>query len=358
MSQTPEVDNHYFRYLVQSLSDHAVCSLDLTGTITSWNQGAERINGYKAEEIVGKHFSTLQTQESFAEEQAKFELEQALKNGSYEEQYWRVKKDGARFWANVVMTAIYDDENNLLGFANITRDFTQKKLAEDKANAARIALMANLTHDIRTPLSGILGLSEIISNDEAAEEQTRENGTRILEASKQLLRIVNDLLDLAKLEAGKMDVERISFSVGDVVDAVQGLCMVSASNKGLAFTVAIDPNIPKEIIGDPSKIRQVLLNLVSNAIKFTTLGGVQITVRQETNCVIFSITDTGIGISDAAKGRLFQPFVQGESSTQRLFGGTGLGLSIAHQCVELMGGELGFRSKSGIGTKFWFSVPC
>jgi PAS domain S-box-containing protein len=334
MSQMPEVDNHYFRYLVQSLSDHAVCSLDLTGKITSWNQGAERINGYKAEEIVGKHFWTLRAQESVAEEHAKFELDQALKNGSYEKQYWRVRKDGARFWANVVMTPIYDDENNLLGFANITRDFTQKKIAKEKAHAARIALMANLTHDIRTPLSGILGLSEIISNDEGAEKQIRESGTRILEASKQLLRIVNDLLDFSKLEIGKMEIERIPFSVADTVDAVQGLCMTTAANKGLALTVTIDPNIRKDLIGDPNKIGKVLLNLVSNAVKFTVTGGIQIMVRQEENSIVFSITDTGIGISDAAKIKLFQPFIQADSSTHRIFGGTGLGLSIAHQLVE------------------------
>ena len=180
---------------------------------------------------------------------------------------------------------------------------------------------------------------------------------RIFEASKQLLTILNDLLDFAKLEAGRVDLESVPYKLACVLDEVVGLSIRKAQEKSLALSVNIDSELPQTIVGDPNKMRQILLNLVHNAIKFTESGGIEIAAERHDTKLFLSVTDTGIGIEEEAQKRLFQPFTQGHESTARLFGGTGLGLSIAQQFVELMNGKIGIASKVGRGTSVWFVLP-
>lgn len=355
-----------FNSVVAAVKDYAIFVLSPAGNVRTWNAGAERINGYSAEEIIEKHFSIFYTPEAKEIDHPGFELKQAIQNGSYEEEGWRVRKDGSQFWASVTITPIYNG-GGVEGFVKVTRDLTERKeneaaleRARDEAvlaNKLKSRFVANISHEIRTPLSGIVGLGQLVADDLDVDEVTRDYGHRIYTASKQLLAILNDLLDFAKLEAGKVDVEKIPYVVADVVDQVQGLTKTKAEEKSLSMCVHLDESLPRSLVGDPTKIRQILLNLVHNAIKFTESGGIDISIERQNGNIMFSVTDTGIGVPSAVQDKLFEPFSQGDESTARVFGGTGLGLSIAQQFVELMHGDIGLVSECGKGSTFWFSLP-
>ncbi len=352
-----------FDLIVGSIKDYAILILSPEGQIMTWNEGAQRIKGYQAEEIIGKHFSTFYTEDAVKANHPANELALALKQGSYEEEGWRVKKDGSRFWASVTITPI---KGGTRGFVKVTRDLTERRLdqlaleqAHDQAvvtTKMKSQLIATISHELRTPLSGVLSLSELIARDPALDNDNLERAARIFDAAKRLIIILNDLLDFAKLEAGKVSIENITYPLLETIDEVIGLTTLKAAEKGLLFGADIG-ELPKEVCGDPSKVRQVLLNLINNAIKFTEEGGVEVAVSLRKDNLHFSVTDTGIGISDEMQKNLFQPFVQAEGSTGRLYGGTGLGLSIAHQFVSLMGGKIGIFSKEHVGTTVWFDLP-
>jgi len=355
-----------FRLMIAAVKDYAIFSLSPKGIIQSWNTGAERIKGYKSEEIIGKHFSIFYAKEARDRKHPEWELEQAIQNGSYEEEGWRVRKDGTQIWVSVTITPVVLN-GKLNGFVKVTRDLTERKRYESQleqardeaimANALKSKFVANVTHEIRTPLSGVVGLSQLIANDTSLDEMTHNTSVRIFDASKQLLTILNDLLDFAKLEAGKVEIENIPYEVAKVVDEVAGLAKVHADERKLSLSVTIDPQLSQPTMGDPNRIRQVLNNLVHNALKFTDKGGIDIAVEQQEKSLFFSVTDTGIGITKETQDKLFRPFVQAHESTVRLFGGTGLGLSIAQQLVELMGGAIGLSSTPGQGTTVWFTLP-
>jgi PAS domain S-box-containing protein len=362
-----ETSENAFNLMIAAVKDYAIFSLSPEGIILSWNVGAERIKGYKAKEAIGKHFSIFYTQEAKERTHPEYELEEAIKNGSYEEEGWRVRKDGQQIWASVTITPIISSRGTLEGFLKVTRDLTERKRYESElerardeailANALKSRFVANITHEIRTPLSGVVGLSQLIAEDKNLDPQTRETSHRIFEASKQLLVILNDLLDFAKLEAGKVDVEHIPYNIANVIDDVVGLSKAQAENKSLSISITIDPEVPHIFVGDPNKLRQVLNNLVHNAIKFTETGGIEVFVEKQPESLFFSVADTGIGIKAEIQEKLFRPFVQAHESTTRLFGGTGLGLSIAQQLIELMGGTIGLVSQPGEGTTIWFTLP-
>ncbi|MBU6453469.1 MAG: PAS domain S-box protein [Cyanobacteria bacterium REEB67] len=367
VSQKLATSEETFALMVSAVKDYAIFALSPEGFIKTWNIGAERIKGYTAEEILGKHFSIFYTEQAKAINHPAFELAQALEYGAFEEEGWRIRKDGSQIWVSVTITRVLDKNGTLTGYVKVTRDLTEKRQnelalerAKDEAilaNQLKSKLVANITHEIRTPLTGILGLSQLMQDDPHATPDLRDSCQRIFDASKQLLSIINDLLDFAKLEAGKIDVENISFNPGAVADEVRGLLLRAASDKKLSLSLSIDKNVPEQVLGDPLRTRQVLLNLLSNAIKFTESGGVNITITIQDDSLLFAVTDTGIGISPDAQEKLFQPFVQAQESTARVFGGTGLGLSIAQQFVELMGGAIGLVSDPGEGTTVWFTLP-
>jgi PAS domain S-box-containing protein len=355
-----------FNSMVAAVKDYAIFVLSPAGLIRTWNSGAERIKGYSADEVVGKSFSIFYTDEARAIDHPGYELEQAAKNGSYEEEGWRIKKDGGKFWASVTITAI-PGKDGPAGFVKVTRDLTERKRNEEAlkesrdeailANQLKSRFVANVTHEIRTPLTSIVGLSEILTTTEDIDPEVRETSELIFISSKHLLQILNDLLDFAKLESGKASIESVSFSIAELFDQIHAFTKQKAADKGLAFKVHLDNALPKNTCGDPTKIRQILLNLISNAIKFTEHGGLELSAQLEENSIVYSVTDTGIGISEDEQTRLFQPFVQALDSTTRLYGGTGLGLSISGQYVELMKGRIGISSTPGKGTTVWFSLP-
>jgi signal transduction histidine kinase len=217
--------------------------------------------------------------------------------------------------------------------------------------------VANVSHEVRTPLTGVVGLAELLSIDETLPAEAHESALRIFNASQQLLTVVNEILNFSKLEAGRVTIENIPYSVSKILDEVRSLYLPQAQQKGLALEVNVENSVPAEVMGDPTKISQSLMNLVSNALKFTSRGGIEMAAEVVDHKLRFSVTDTGIGVPTQARPTLFTAFTQADATMTRKYGGTGLGLAIVKQYIELMGGEVGFISDDGRGSTFWFSVP-
>ncbi len=235
----------------------------------------------------------------------------------------------------------------------------QLKTARDEAlegSRLKSEFVTNMSHEIRTPLSGILGMSELL-NLKDLDSEGQEIATHLHESTRHLLVIVNDLLDFSKLEAGKMVLELHDFSPRELLQEVVNITTNDANRKNLFMNIVVDPAVAEKLIGDKTRIKQVVLNLVYNAIKFTANGGITISVKMEGDRTRFQVMDTGIGIAPAVQEKLFQPFVQADGSTTRVYGGTGLGLSICKSLVSLMNGNMGVQSTLGDGATFWVSLP-
>lgn len=227
-----------------------------------------------------------------------------------------------------------------------------------EASKLKSQFVANVSHEVRTPLTGVIGLAELITQAPELSANSREMADRLFFSSKELLRVLNDLLDFSKLEAGRVSLDIEPVLIGELMSDVVALIQPLAKQKHLTLEVKIDSRVPEEIKGDRNKIFQTLLNLAQNAVKFTNSGGTELSVdMRDQKMVRFQVIDTGIGISESIRSRLFEPFVQGQGSIDRKYGGTGLGLSISKGFVELMSGEIGLSSIPGEGTAVWFTVP-
>ena len=230
----------------------------------------------------------------------------------------------------------------------------------EAANIAKSEFLATMSHEIRTPMNGVMGMADLLLENDLSPSQ-REQATVIRECGDSLLTIINDILDLSKMESGRLDMEEIPFGVHEAVDGVVHLLGPRAVDKGLELSVFVDSDVPSRVIGDPGRLRQILINLVGNSLKFTEHGGVSVTAmlaerNGDETVLAFEVTDTGIGIPEDARDALFDRFTQVDASTTRKFGGTGLGLAICHQICELMGGEIGVRSSEGNGSTFHFTL--
>ena len=491
-----------FRGMVEGVKEYAILMLDLQGCVTSWTDSAERLKGYCAAEILGKSFACFYDAADIACGHPEDALRAAALNGRFEEQGWRIRKDGSRFWAEILITAMRDETGQLRGYSKITRDITdrmqsdeqmrqseakfrallesapdavviadgegtivlvnaqaerlfgygrqemvgqavemlipagaraghpehregfrqancprkmgigmdlnglrkngeefpievglspietpqgswvaaavrdtgERKLVErqlviarqvaEEANRAKSAFLAAMSHEIRTPMNAILGMSELLAESDLNNAQ-KQYVQIFRRAGASLLNLIDDILDFSKIEAGQLNLEHTEFPLRELLDQVVELVTPKARAKGIALVSRSNAKVSNWFAGDPTRLRQVLINLVGNAIKFTETGVVVLAVQESPAespagspaPLEFSISDTGIGIPAEQLGTIFEDFKQGDSSITRKFGGSGLGLAISRGIVEKMGGTISVSSEIGKGSTFRFSVP-
>ena len=361
-----------FRLLVQGVRDYAIFMLDPTGHITTWNTGAQRIKCYTSDEIIGKHFSIFYTPEDLESGKPARELEIATKTGVYEEEGWRLRKDGTRFWANVVITALYKPDGSLAGFAKVTRDLTErhaaheraietarKAAASDEANRTKSQFLAAMSHELRTPLNAIGGYTELLAmgvRGPVTDEQL-EDLQRIKRSQQHLLGIINDILNFSRIEAGQINYDYSTVPLCDVIEAVGHMIEPQAAAKGLELEVH---ECPVEVAAwaDKAKVEQILINLLSNAVKFTEQGKVALECDwHDSHRVSIAVCDTGVGIPADHLERIFEPFVQVGRSLTQSQEGTGLGLAISRDLARGMGGDIVVTSEPQKSSRFTLILP-
>ena len=360
-----------YRLLVESVRDYAIFVLDPTGVIASWNLGAERLKGYTAEEIIGRHFSTFYPAEDVAAGKPAWELEVAERDGRVEDEGWRVRKDGTLFWANVVITALRDDSGELVGFAKVTRDLTERRAAElraiddarrialaDAANRAKAGFLAAMSHELRTPLNAIGGYADllILGLGGSVTDQQRSYLDRIRSSQQHLLAIINDILNFSKIEAGQLSYDVRPVDLQRVIETVLPMVEPQLSTKGLR--VNSKPVDGIVALADRAKTEQVLLNLLSNAVKFTDPGGhIEVGASRQGAVVAIEVADSGIGIPTDYHETIFEPFMQVGRSLTHAHEGTGLGLAISRDMARGMSGDLTVASELGKGSRFTLTLP-
>jgi PAS domain S-box-containing protein len=361
-----------YRLLVEGVSDYAIFALDPQGNVISWNPGAERLKGWKAHEIIGRHFSTFYPEEDLRAGKPAWELEVAIEEGRLEDEGWRLRNDGTRFWANVVITALRDEHGELVGFAKITRDLTERMEGQNRAieNARRLAevealsraksqFLASMSHELRTPLNAIGGYAELIEMGlgGSVTEQQREYLARIRGSQQHLLRIINDLLNYSRIESGKLAYETEPVSLPAVIDTVASMIMPQATGKGISLEQPEDPG-SVVAMGDRLKIEQIVLNLLSNAVKFTPSGGrVIVACGQTDERAMITVRDTGPGVPLDRVDDIFEPFVQLGRSLSSGPEGAGLGLAISRDLARAMKGDVTLETRPGAGSVFTLTLP-
>ena len=506
MERAVHESNEMFRMMIEAIKDYAIIMLGVDGRIASWNVGAERLTGYCQREAVGQHYSKLHTADDIAVHKPEQALESAVRLGRTEDRGWRVRKDRTLFFADVIITAVYDSSGTLQGFSKVTRDITARRKADrrlyettsllrtvldsasdisiiatdpglaikvfnagaerllgyasheifgrkmpsllhdpeeirvcgealsaqlgrpiegaqifhapamhgrsrewsyirkdggrvavdlvvtpmrthegellgyvgvardvtqqkryeesllqatqnaERANDAKSLFLANMSHEIRTPMNAVTGLTYLLEQTSLDSEQ-KEYVAQINVASRSLLAVITDVLDLSKIEAGELMISRVAFSPRELLQGLQAIMRAAADLKGIELRLDLADDLPAALEGDAARLSQILTNLLSNAIKFTERGGVTLRVRllrssSTGSTLSFTVRDTGIGIDPAAQARLFTPFIQGDESITRRYGGTGLGLSIINRLSTLMGGSVDFTSTLGVGSEF------
>ena len=367
--RTMEVVQARLSAIVVSSAD-AIIAHTIDGTVTNWNPAAERLLGYSADEIIGQSIEIIVPPEQPPEELA---CKDAVANGVSVPPFdtIRLHKDGSRIDVSLALSPMQDEHGRVVGISKIARDIRARKqldtaLLHAKALAEQAAkskgeFLANMSHEIRTPMNAVLGLAQLLARTRLNDEQ-RDYLTKISAAGRTLLGILNDILDSAKIEANCLELETINFQPGLVFEDLSSIMSITGAVKNIELAVSIDPAIPREVIGDPSRLQQVLINLAGNAIKFTERGAVLVRAefasRDGSHVLVrFTVKDTGIGMTAAQQERLFQPFSQADASTTRRFGGTGLGLAICKRLVDLMGGAIEVASEPGMGSTFSFTIP-
>jgi PAS domain S-box-containing protein len=360
------IELEQFRRLVLSVRDYAIFLLDPGGHVSTWNLGAQHTNGYLAEEIIGRHFSIFYTEEDKARDHPAEELRIAAQTGRYEEEGWRVRKDGSRFWANVLITAVRDEDDVLVGFAKVTRDLSERRAADEKLRRAnerlertnreldRFASVA--AHDLQEPLRTIAGFSGLLAerHGEALDANAHKYLDFITDGVERMSRMVDDLLGYARA-AETTGVPADTVVLADTVALVLGELRATIVDHGTDVVVEVAGDV--HVHASERDVEAALRNLLSNAVKFADGSAPSVRVRAEVTGedVRVEIIDNGIGIDPADRPRLFQPFQRLASAEGRP--GTGLGLAIAQRVVERNGGAIGVDSTAGEGSRFWFTLP-
>jgi two-component system sensor histidine kinase/response regulator len=361
-----------FRDLIFFSADW-VWEVDTQGRYTYASERVVDVLGYHPEDLIGTTPFDLMPDSERSPIEAVFQELLANPQAFRDLDNINRHQDGTLRYIASSGTPIFSEDGKLTGFRGVGRDVTTRRLAEIERNhyresleakvaasRAKSAFLANMSHEIRTPMNAILGLTHLAQRDSGDPDQQKRLG-KVTEAAQHLMAIINDVLDISKIEADKLVLENTDFSLSQVCANACNLVAERAETKHLPISTQIDPAIPAMLRGDPLRIQQVLLNFLSNAIKFTERGKVTLSAslrKSDSNGIVVycAVTDTGIGIASEAQARLFLPFEQADSSTTRRYGGTGLGLAITRRLVEAMHGEIGVNSAPGQGSTFWFTM--
>jgi PAS domain S-box-containing protein len=361
-----------FRLLVQSVKDYAIFMLDPCGVVATWNEGAKAINGYEDYEIIGRHFSVFYSAKDIVNGKPAWELREAAAKGTFEDEGWRYRKDGTQLWANVVITAVRNPAGELIGFAKVTRDLTERRASQERAisdtrrvaeaevaNRAKSEFLAAMSHELRTPLNAIGGYAELLEMGIGGPvtEQQQSYLARIRGSQQHLLGIISDLLNYSRIEAGQVTYDLTAVRIQSVMDTVLPLLAPQSEAKDIALTSEACP-IELLAIADQTKTEQIVLNLLSNAVKFTPEGG-RVTVRctDDGDHVRISVEDTGPGIPADKHDAIFEPFVQLGRTRTSQHEGTGLGLAISRDLARAMGGDITIRSTVDVGSTLSLTLP-
>jgi PAS domain S-box-containing protein len=349
-----------FRLLVEGVQDYAMFMLDPGGHIISWNVGAERIKGYTAQEIIGSHFSRFYPEDALDRGWPEHELAMARRDGRFEDEGWRLRKDGTRFWANVVITAIYDPDRTLRGFAKVTRDLTERRRIEALEEEGRRIneFLAMLGHELRNPLAPIRNAVSVLEAGEGTDARATSAREIIGRQVAHLGRIVDDLLDVGRINTGKISIQHERLDLASLIRAVVDTVRGQFDAKGVHLEVTT-PSTPLHVLGDPTRLSQVVLNLLANAQKYTPAGGhVRLELTRDGRFAQLCVADDGIGMPPELLPRIFDLFVQGERGLDRGEGGLGIGLTLVRRLVELQGGTVSASSKGiGHGSEFTVRLP-
>lgn len=377
-----------FQLLVSSVREYAIFMLDPEGNIATWNNGAQRIKGYTPEEIIGSHFSRFYTEEDKRDHKPERELEVAKAVGSVEDEGWRVRKDGTRFWANVVITAVYDSHHELRGFTKVTRDITDRKEAEttqlalleqrearvqaeeerrraeasyrvaQEANRAKDEFLMTLSHELRTPMTTILGWARLLPTMQSNDPLFHEAVHSISNGAQLQARLIDDILDVSRIVSGKLRLSPETIELQRVILNAVDAVAPTAEAKQITLTTSLEPGLGA-MVADPTRLQQVIWNLLTNAVKFTPKHGtVSVSALRTSSHVQISVTDSGEGIDPRFLPHIFEPFRQAESPQTRVHGGLGLGLSIVRYIAEAHGGTVSAQSEGrGKGSTFTVTLP-
>jgi PAS domain S-box-containing protein len=370
--------------VLDAATETSIIATDLNGVITMFSAGAVRLLGYTSEEMVGRRnllFIHLQDELERRSEELAAELGRplegldillhAVRDGSHEMRDWSyIRKNGSALLVSLHITAVCDADDRANGFLAVATDITKRRLMHETLQAAKEAaeaasraksdFLANMSHEIRTPLNGIIGMTGLLLDTPLRDDQ-REFAGIVRSSGESLLAVLNDVLDFSKIEAGQMALEQIDFDLLSVIEQSVDAVAIHAQEKGLELIIDADTALPQRMRGDPTRLRQVLLNLLSNAVKFTVQGEVRLSARRLQTAdgrsrLRVDVVDTGPGLTEVQRARLFLPFIQADTSMTRRFGGTGLGLSICRRLVELMNGSIGIDSIPESGSCFWFEI--
>jgi len=364
-----------FRLMVEAVKDYAIFMLDPHGLIASWNPGAERIKGYRAHEIVGSHFSRFYPKEDVDSGKPERELVIAVAEGRYQEEGWRIRKDGTTFWASVTISPVRDPEGTLRGFVKVTQDLTERRQAErqrlellreqdaraeaEKVNQVKDEFLAMLSHELRTPLNAIVGWAHLLRAAPQLDQAQVAKGLEAIDRNAAIqTQIVSDVLDISRMTSGKVRITPRRVDPGDVVSAAIDTVRPAADAKRINLSVSL-PEEPAFVYADGDRLQQVVWNVLQNAVKFTPSGGrVEVLVERRESSVEIAVSDTGAGIRPDFLPHIFETFRQADSSSSRTHGGLGLGLAIVKQLVELHGGRVTAESEGeGRGTTVRVRLP-
>lgn len=357
--------------VVQSSGD-AIISKTIDGHILSWNTGAERLFGYEASEVLGRKITLIIPPERHDEEDMILGRLMCRERIEHYETM-RMAKDGRLINISLTVSPLCDSAGRIIGASKIARDITEQKRIEKElqdafekardANSAKSEFLANMSHELRTPLNAVIGLADLLQTPGLSPENRQEFTQTLQLSAQQLLQLINDLLDVSKLETQQMQLEKVPFSIEDIMTEIVTIYSVKALEQNIKLVVQSKLGVCANVIGDPLRFRQVLMNLVSNAVKFTEKGGVTVRITGHKNPadgkanIAIEVSDTGIGIAQENLDAIFNKFVQGDTSITRKYGGTGLGLSITKTLVELMGGMVAVQSELGKGSCFKVMIP-